>query len=135
MFNPLFLNSVLHKAVTSSLYSNNNPEYGQDLTFAVRKLPSTLNHQGNRKNHKYGVLKLSIFLCFVAPSALDSLDLRYRISWPTNIVITESSMKIYSKVFTFLLRLKRSVWSLTNVWIKLKRDGENALSCLKVLCI
>ena len=70
-------------------------------------------------------LNLFIFVYFyLAPDALDCLELTYRVPWPVNIVITENGIKKYGRVFTFMLQLKQVIWVLNDVWHQLKRDGS-----------
>ncbi|KAJ7329644.1 hypothetical protein JRQ81_015818 [Phrynocephalus forsythii] len=58
-----------------------------------------------------------------APDALNCLELRYKVDWPLNIVITENCMNKYNKIFSFLLQLKHMVWTLKDVWFHLKRTA------------
>ena len=59
-----------------------------------------------------------------APRALNCLQLCCKLDWPLNIVVTDVSMNGYARVFTFLLQLKRAIWTLKDIWLRLKRDGE-----------
>lgn len=61
----------------------------------------------------------------LAPSHA-SLSLRVvsQVDWPLNIIITDSCMNKYNRLFSFLLQLKHMVWSLREVWFHLKRTGE-----------
>lgn len=65
-------------------------------------------------------------LSFPLISALLSLCLRVisQVDWPLNIIITDSCMNKYNRLFSFLLQLKHMVWSLRDVWFHLKRTGE-----------
>lgn len=47
-----------------------------------------------------------------------------QVDWPMNIIITDSCMNKYNRLFSFLLQLKHMVWSLREVWFHLKRTGE-----------
>lgn len=47
-----------------------------------------------------------------------------QVDWPLNIIITDSCMNKYNRLFSFLLQLKHMVWSLREVWFHLKRTGE-----------
>ena len=49
-----------------------------------------------------------------------------QVDWPLNIIITDSCMNKYNRLFSFLLQLKHMVWSLREVWFHLKRTGETA---------
>lgn len=47
-----------------------------------------------------------------------------QVDWPLNIIITDTCMNKYNRLFSFLLQLKHMVWSLREVWFHLKRTGE-----------
>uniref|UniRef100_A0A8C5MGH1 Gamma-tubulin complex component 6 n=1 Tax=Leptobrachium leishanense TaxID=445787 RepID=A0A8C5MGH1_9ANUR len=101
MLNPLVLNTVLSKALQYSLHGDSR--LASNLSFALKYLPE-------------------VFMP-TAPDTLNCLDLKYRIDWPLSIVVTESCMNKYNKVFSFLLQLKHMVWTLTDVWFHLKRTA------------
>lgn len=61
------------------------------------------------------LLSLRMSLCLHVISQVD---------WPLNIIITDSCMNKYNRLFSFLLQLKHMVWSLRDVWFHLKRTGE-----------
>ncbi|RXM94295.1 Gamma-tubulin complex component 6 [Acipenser ruthenus] len=44
-----------------------------------------------------------------------------KVDWPLNIVITDSCMNKYNRIFSFLLQLKHMVWTLRDIWFHLKR--------------
>ncbi|RDD47083.1 Gamma-tubulin complex component 6 [Trichoplax sp. H2] len=52
--------------------------------------------------------------------ALNFLDLKYKVPWPCNIIITDSCLTVYSKIWSFLLQLKRVAWALRDCWLRLK---------------
>lgn len=54
-----------------------------------------------------------------------SLRVISQVDWPLNIIITDSCMNKYNRLFSFLLQLKHMVWSLREVWFHLKRTGES----------
>ncbi|XP_069123682.1 LOW QUALITY PROTEIN: gamma-tubulin complex component 6-like [Argopecten irradians] len=101
MLNPVFLTSALNKALKSSMHADD--PFADNLSFALRYIPRVLIQN--------------------AHDTLDCLELRYKVSWPLNIVITDSLINKYSKVFSFMLQLKRTVWVLKDVWYRLKRDA------------
>ena len=75
------------------------------------------------------VVFLPIQELFVAASdALDGLELTYKVDWPLNIVISDACVTVYGRLFSFMLLLKRAVWSLKDVWTRLKRDGKSQIS-------
>ncbi|XP_033725469.1 gamma-tubulin complex component 6-like [Pecten maximus] len=101
MLNPVFLTSALNKALKSSMHADD--PFADNLSFALRYVPKVLIQN--------------------AHDTLDCLELRYKVTWPLNIVITDSLISKYSKVFSFMLQLKRTVWVLKDVWYRLKRDA------------
>ncbi|KAL8055684.1 hypothetical protein ABFX02_04G071400 [Erythranthe guttata] len=48
--------------------------------------------------------------------SFDFLGLGYRIDWPVSIVLTPAALKIYSKIFNFLIQVKLAVFSLNDAW-------------------
>uniref|UniRef100_A0A4X2JYV0 Gamma-tubulin complex component 6 n=1 Tax=Vombatus ursinus TaxID=29139 RepID=A0A4X2JYV0_VOMUR len=99
--NPLVLNSFLTKALQYSLHGDT--KLAANLSFALKYLPEALSAN--------------------APDALSCLELRYKVDWPLNIVITESCLNKYNKVFSFLLQLKHMMWTLKDVCFHLKRTA------------
>ncbi|XP_025937294.1 gamma-tubulin complex component 6 isoform X3 [Apteryx rowi] len=101
LLNPLVLNSILNKSLQYSLHGDT--KLASNLSFALKYLPEVFKPN--------------------APDALSCLELRYKVDWPLNIVITESCMNKYNKIFSFLLQLKHMVWTLKDVWFHLKRTA------------
>ncbi|XP_037622066.1 gamma-tubulin complex component 6 [Sebastes umbrosus] len=101
LLTPLVLNSILSKALQYSLHGDT--PLAANFTFALRFLPETFHPN--------------------APDSLNCLELRYKVDWPLNIIITDSCMNKYNRLFSFLLQLKHMVWSLREVWFHLKRTA------------
>ncbi|KAI7812260.1 putative gamma-tubulin complex component 6-like [Triplophysa rosa] len=101
LLTPLVLNSILNKALQYSVHGDS--ELAAHFTFALRYLPEIFHPH--------------------APDSLNCLELRYKVDWPVNIVITESCLNKYNRLFSFLLQLKHMVWSLRDVWFHLKRTA------------
>ncbi|CAB1323390.1 unnamed protein product [Coregonus sp. 'balchen'] len=101
LLTPLVLNSILSKALQYSVHGDSS--LAPNFTFALRFLPETFHPH--------------------APDALNCLELRYKVDWPLNIIITDSCMNKYNRLFSFLLQLKHMVWSLRDVWFHLKRTA------------
>lgn len=101
LLTPLVLNSILSKAQQYSLHGD-APLAG-NFTFALRFLPETFHPH--------------------APDSLNCLELHYKVDWPLNIIITDSCMNKYNRLFSFLLQLKHMVWSLRDVYFHLKRTA------------
>ncbi|CAL8260991.1 unnamed protein product [Merluccius merluccius] len=101
LLTPLVLNSILSKALQYSLHGD--VRQAANFTFALRFLPDTFHPH--------------------APDSLNCLELRYKVDWPLNIIITDGCMNKYNRLFSFLLQLKHMVWSLRDVWFHLKRTA------------
>uniref|UniRef100_A0A8C2BER6 Gamma-tubulin complex component 6 n=1 Tax=Cyprinus carpio TaxID=7962 RepID=A0A8C2BER6_CYPCA len=101
LLTPLVLNSILNKALQYSVHGDS--ELAAHFTFALRYLPEIFHPH--------------------APDSLNCLELRYKVDWPVNIVITDSCLNKYNRLFSFLLQLKHMVWSLRDVWFHLKRTA------------
>uniref|UniRef100_A0ABI7ZYE8 Tubulin gamma complex associated protein 6 n=1 Tax=Felis catus TaxID=9685 RepID=A0ABI7ZYE8_FELCA len=99
LLNPLVLNSVLSKALQYSLHGDT--PYAANLSFALKFLPEAFAPN--------------------APDVLNCLELRYKVDWPLNIVVTESCLSRYSGIFSFLLQLKLMMWTLKDICFHLKR--------------
>ncbi|XP_061891480.1 gamma-tubulin complex component 6-like isoform X1 [Entelurus aequoreus] len=101
LLTPLVLNSILNKALQYS--QNRDTPHAANFTFALRFLPDTFRPH--------------------APDSLNCLELRYKVDWPLNIIITDSCLNQYNRLFSFQLQLKHMVWSLRDVWFHLKRTA------------
>ncbi|XP_072257700.1 gamma-tubulin complex component 6 [Pyxicephalus adspersus] len=101
LFTPLVLNSILNKALQYSLHGHS--QLASNLSFALKYIPEMFTP--------------------AAPDILSCLELRYKVSWPLNIVITDTCINKYNKIFSFLLQLKHMVWTLRDVWFHLKRTA------------
>ncbi|XP_007502809.1 gamma-tubulin complex component 6 [Monodelphis domestica] len=101
LLNPLVLNSFLTKALQYSLHGDT--KLAANLSFALKYLPDAFTSN--------------------APDALSCLELRYKVDWPLNIVITESCLNKYNKIFSFLLQLKHMMWTLKDICFHLKRTA------------
>ncbi|KAM6576704.1 hypothetical protein CsatB_028541 [Cannabis sativa] len=52
--------------------------------------------------------------------SFDFLGLGYRVDWPVSIVLTPEALKIYSEIFSFLIKVKIGIFSLSDIWRSLK---------------
>ncbi|XP_012273523.1 gamma-tubulin complex component 6 [Orussus abietinus] len=86
---------------------------------------------GAHRNHE----RLSLYAAHVPeqllisnPNVLDCLCLSYKISWPLNVVLDESSIAQYSKVFKFLVTVNRVLWVLQEDFylLKLPKSAANS---------
>ncbi|XP_037016042.2 gamma-tubulin complex component 6 isoform X2 [Artibeus jamaicensis] len=101
LLNPLVLNTVLRRALQYSLHGDS--PLAANLSFALKFLPEAFVPN--------------------APDVLSCLELRYKVDWPLNIVITESCLSRYSGIFSFLLQLKLMMWTLKDICFHLKRTA------------
>ncbi|XP_045869048.1 gamma-tubulin complex component 6 [Meles meles] len=99
LLNPLVLNSVLSKALRYSLHGDT--PHAANLAFALKFLPEAFAPN--------------------APDVLSCLELRYKVDWPLNVVLTEGCLSRYSGIFSFLLQLKLMMWTLKDICFHLKR--------------
>uniref|UniRef100_A0A8C4QNZ8 Gamma-tubulin complex component 6 n=1 Tax=Eptatretus burgeri TaxID=7764 RepID=A0A8C4QNZ8_EPTBU len=100
MLNPLVLNAVLARALQYSLHGDGT--IADHLSFALKGFPETFKPND--------------------PLALSCVELKYKVPWPANIVITESCIGKYNRLFSFMLQLKRMVWTLKDVWFHLQHS-------------
>nr|CAD7393805.1 unnamed protein product [Timema cristinae] len=96
------LNSVLSRALSATGGSGQRND--SRLSFGVHFIPDYFQHS--------------------SPDVLSCLSLRYRVSYPLNILITEEALKRYDAVFAFLLKLRRISWVLEEDFHWLKRPTE-----------
>ncbi|XP_077870615.1 LOW QUALITY PROTEIN: gamma-tubulin complex component 6-like [Saccoglossus kowalevskii] len=101
LLSPMSLNSILAKALQAAVYGET--KFAENLSFALKYYPLAFKRN--------------------SIDALDCLELRYKVAWPLNIVITESSMMKYNKILSFMLQLKRASWVLRDVYFHLKRSA------------
>ncbi|XP_010632579.1 gamma-tubulin complex component 6 isoform X2 [Fukomys damarensis] len=99
LLSPLALNCVLSKALQCSLHGDSPHAAG--LSFALKHLPEVFAPN--------------------TPDVLSCLELRYKVDWPLNIIITESCLSKYGAIFSFLLQLKLMMWTLKDICFHLKR--------------
>ena len=62
----------------------------------------------------------SFLITFADESApdLESMTLSYRVDWPLYFIFNRNTMKMYNEIFKFLLRVKRSLWTLQQIQAK-----------------
>ncbi|XP_078430855.1 spc97 / Spc98 family of spindle pole body (SBP) component [Wolffia australiana] len=65
-------------------------------------------------------------LSFSAIGTFNLIGLGYRVDWPISIIVTNDALEVYSKIFSFLLEVRLSGFSLSSMWRSLKSvDGSN----------
>jgi len=45
----------------------------------------------------------------------------WQVEWPVNLIITDECLQLYSRIFSFMLQLKRCVWVLKELFHRLKQ--------------
>jgi len=50
---------------------------------------------------------------------IDSLNLKYVVEWPLNIVIHQTALQKYNKIFIFLVKVKQVMWNLQRMQVRL----------------
>lgn len=103
-----FLNQVLSTALHHSRHAT--APLADKLSFVLRSRPSATATVPNAEGP--------------GDAPFDYLGLSCLIEWPLNIIITETSLAKYNKIFSFLLQIKFAVWAANDVYFKLRRDGE-----------
>lgn len=84
------LRSALDNAVECSKIGVH--KYAHHLSFYIEYIPDAFNYK--------------------SPNVLDMLSLNYYIEWPLNLLLTHEALFQYSKVFNYLMKLKRLRWVL-----------------------
>lgn len=106
LFNSATLTNLLEKALMNSL--SNNYANSELLTLSVVDKPCQLYISD--------------------PNVLECLCLNYKISWPLNIILDDTMMLQYSKVFKFLIMIGRMSWVLQEDFniMKMERNAVNS---------
>lgn len=117
--------TILSPPLSTSLYSHISPPLLSPCLTATCFFPNSCStFRCCFFPHSLALTPLYTF--FPLPLVSLSLFLRVisQVDWPLNIIITDSCMNKYNRLFSFLLQLKHMVWSLREVWFHLKRTGE-----------
>ncbi|KAL0121317.1 hypothetical protein PUN28_006683 [Cardiocondyla obscurior] len=131
------LNGEFAKSLTDSLYSRlyaisapielfNSATLTNLLEKAL--LNSFSNNYANSELLSLSVIEKPCQLYISDPNVLECLCLNYKISWPLNIILDDTMMLQYSKVFKFLIMVGRMSWVLQEDFniMKVKRSAVNS---------
>ena len=116
LMSPIYINEALNKAKSQV----KNCKYIENISIRmnnekIENLNSTsLNSSASNQNNNNNKFK-NILNC------LSCLELKYKLDWPLNIIISDSCLKNYNQLFGFLLQIKFVISALNNVWHTLKR--------------
>lgn len=106
---PCKLNNILYKSVAESCWST-SPQ-AENLSIAITNIPPAFTH---------------------STSVVDCLELRYRVSWPHNLVLDDSTLASYSRVWSFLASLHHTIWASDNLFVHIsflsRQDTKGHLS-------
>ncbi|XP_043252433.1 gamma-tubulin complex component 6 isoform X2 [Colletes gigas] len=102
LFNSATLTNLLERALVNSF--NSVYVNSELLTLSARDTPTQLHISD--------------------PTALDCISLNYKISWPLNILLDDTVMQQYGKVFKFLITSGRVSWVLQEDFSIMKRDRK-----------
>ncbi|XP_011881953.1 PREDICTED: gamma-tubulin complex component 6 [Vollenhovia emeryi] len=131
------LNGEFAKSLTDSLYSRlyaiSAPiELFNSATLTNLLEKALMNSFSNNYAHSE-LLSLSAVdkpcqLYISDPNVLECLCLNYKISWPLNIILDDTMMLQYSKVFKFLIMIGRMSWVLQEDFniMKVERSAVNS---------
>lgn len=98
IFNPSHLNLVLQSALAGTSRLNN--ELTSKLSFII--LDDSLK----------------------SSDLLSYLNLTLAVDWPASIVVQKKHLNAYKYLFAFLFKLKRVLWSVNDIFLRLKRDAS-----------
>lgn len=110
--NPIYVTEAFDKAVANI----KNCKYIEN--FSIR-LASEKAQMGSRSLGKQMNNQQSKILFF-----LNCFELRYKLAWPLNIIVTERCFARYNRIFQFLLQIKLVLGAITNIWYALKQFGK-----------
>ncbi|XP_042215461.1 gamma-tubulin complex component 6-like isoform X2 [Homarus americanus] len=108
---PVELNNILNKSVSESCWSTSS--LAENLSFAVTNIPPSFTH---------------------AASVVDCLELRYHVRWPHTLILDDTTLASYSRVWTFLASLHYSILAADDLFRHLscvcRQDkNDNFLRC------
>ncbi len=110
--NPIYLAEALDKAISSTKGCKYIENFSIRLDYDNEKRKQLDNSKNNSLQRQ--------ILMF-----LNCLELKYKLNWPLNIVITENCLESYNKIFEFFLQIKLILTTLNYIWHTLKRFGLN----------
>ncbi|XP_017767258.1 PREDICTED: gamma-tubulin complex component 6 [Eufriesea mexicana] len=102
LFNSATLTNLLERALVNSF--NNVYVHSELLSLSATDTPDQLHISD--------------------PTALDCLSLNYKINWPLNIILNETIMQQYGKIFKFLITSGRVSWVLKEDFNMMKRERK-----------
>lgn len=119
----LFIMSLLHHKSYVTEGDQKVSDIQGLLEMSVQRSSCEGDHNKDRlfvymKGKGNGTMPLSTST--IGLDSFDFLGLGYRVDWPISIVVTPRALEIYAQIFSFLIRVKLAVFSLTDLWSSLK---------------
>jgi len=103
-FNRGTLSSILHEALSCSGLSQKS--FHENLSFQILKMPHSLNLDSH--------------------DLLKPFQLSYKVGWPINVIITDSTLERYKRIFHVIVNLKRVHWTLNETFLLLKSHTKDS---------
>lgn len=107
LISPIYISEAFSKTCSQI----KSCKYIDNLSIRINKSKSNLNPQ---------MISSSTNLLHF----LSMIELSYKLVWPLNLIIDETSLISYNLIFGFLLQIKFVLSALNNVWYTLRRFGE-----------
>lgn len=113
--NPIYVTEALDKAISS----RKNCKYVENFSIRMDFEGEGLKFKAASKSASYQKQVLMFLNC---------LELKYKLDWPLNIIITDKCFESYNRIFQFLLQIKLILAAIINIWSTLKQFGKDLLS-------
>ena len=118
LLNPVIVNEALDRAVASI----RNCKYVENFSIRIdqnkEKARQTLANKHMKSVSNFSISYQKQILIF-----LNCLELKYKLEWPLNLIITDKCMRNYNQLFEFLLQIKLVLTALNSIWNSLKCFG------------
>lgn len=116
LLNPVYVNEALNKAIASVSKSCKYVErFSVRIDYNKEKARQTVASKSSNEISNYSISYQKQILIF-----LSCLELRYKLDWPLNLIITDKCIRTYNQIFEFLLQIKLILTALNNIWNTLK---------------
>ena len=118
LLNPVIVNEALDRAVASV----KNCKYVENFSVRIdqnkEKARQTVANKHMKSVSNFSISYQKQILIF-----LNCLELKYKLEWPLNLIITDKCMRSYNQLFEFLLQIKLVLTALNSIWNSLKCFG------------
>lgn len=119
LLNPVYVNEALEKAISSIKNCSCVENFSVRIDYNKEKARQTVAKQ-SKNCSSFSTSYQKQILIF-----LNCLELKYKLDWPLNLIITDRCMRNYNQIFEFLLQIKLVLTALNNIWNELKCFGKN----------